>query len=241
MYKSSHPKRLAIIPARGGSKRLPGKNLLEVGGKPLIQHTIEAVINSKSFSKVLFSSDSDEMLQFASKFKEVSAEKREEVLAGDEVKVIDLVKTLADMDCYDDFDQIGLFLPTCPFRNQDHINHGLKLLDKDHYSVVSICEMSDPLQLSVTMDAETNVIDPCGVLDPSPLVSGQTRSQEFKKYFRVNGGFYIAWLDKFRLRNNFFQGEVKGFVMDKLHSIDIDHQFDLDMANLLFEKNYLNL
>ena len=85
---------LAIIPARGGSKRLPRKNLLPVGGKPLIDYTLNAVVDSQYFDTVLFSSDDDEMLDYASKYKQVTIEKRDSSLAGDKVKVIDLVKEI---------------------------------------------------------------------------------------------------------------------------------------------------
>ena len=100
--------------------------------------------------------------------------------------------------------------------------------------------MNDPLQLSLTINSETKVINPESVLSPSPLVTGNTRSQDFSNFYRVNGGFYISWLDKFRLKQNFFQGQVKGYLMSRLQSIDIDHDYDLDYANMLLEKNYIN-
>ena len=234
-------KRIAIIPARGGSKRLPHKNKLLLGGTPLIEHTINAVASSGCFEKILFSSDDDHLLELASKRMELSIEKRDASLASDNIKVIDLVKQIAHRKDYDDYDQIGLFLPTCPFRNATHIKEGLKLLDQEDFSVVSICEMNDPLQLSLTINSETNVINPEFVLSPSPLVTGKTRSQDFSKFYRVNGGFYISWLKKFRKKENFFQGQVKGYLMSTLESVDIDHDYDLDYANMLLEKNHISL
>jgi N-acylneuraminate cytidylyltransferase/CMP-N,N'-diacetyllegionaminic acid synthase len=229
-------KRLAIIPARGGSKRLPNKNKLLLGGIPLIVHTINAVASSGCFEKIIFSSDDDQLLQFASKNKELSLEKREASLATDKVKVIDLVKQIAGRKEYDDYDQVGLFLPTCPFRNAIHIKEGITLLGKDDFSVVSICEMNDPLQLSLTIDSETKVINPESVISPSPLVTGKTRSQDFSNFYRVNGGFYISWLNKFRKKENFFQGQVKGYLMDRINSLDIDSKFDFEIAQFVFEK-----
>ena len=232
-------KRLAIIPSRGGSKRLPRKNLLPLGSKPLIDYTIEAVVSSKLFRTILFSSDDDEMLHHADKFNNINTEKRDKRLAGDEVKVIDLVKEIASRDDYDDYDQIGLFLPTCPFRNAEHIREAIQLLDELDYSVVSVCPMIDPLQLSLTIDERTNIINPNALLNPSPLVTGLTRSQDFEPYFRVNGGLYIAWMNQFRQKENFFEGQVKGYVMSRLESVDIDYKYDLDIANLLLEKKYI--
>ena len=234
-------KRLAIIPARGGSKRLPNKNKLLLGGTPLIEHTIHAVASSGCFEKILFSSDDDHLLQIASNNQDLLVEKREASLASDKVKVIDLVKQIADRKDYDNYDQVGLFLPTCPFRNETHIREGVELLDREDFSVVSICEMSDPLQLSLTINSENKIINLESVLSPSPLVTGKTRSQDFSKFYRVNGGFYISWLKKFRKKENFFQGQVKGYLMSALESVDIDHDYNLDYANMLLEKNYISL
>lgn len=234
-------KRLAIIPARGGSKRLPNKNKLLLGGIPLIVHTINAVASSGCFEKIIFSSDDDQLLEIASKNKVLSLEKRSADLASDNIKVIDLVKQIANRPDYDDYDQIGLFLPTCPFRNGTHIKEGIGLLEQEDFSVVSICEMNDPLQLSLTINTETKVINPESVLSPSPLVTGKTRSQDFSKFYRVNGGVYISWLKKFREKENFFQGQVKGYLMSTLESVDIDHDYDLDYANMLLEKKYISL
>jgi CMP-N-acetylneuraminic acid synthetase len=212
---------------------------LLLGDVPLIEHTIQAVSSSGCFEKILFSSDDDSLLEIASKNREVSIEKRDASLANDKVKVINLVKQIAGRKEYDDYDQVGLFLPTCPFRNETHIREGVELLDREDFSVVSICEMSDPLQLSLTINSETKVINPEVVFSPSPLVTGETRSQDFSKFYRVNGGFYIAWLNKFRLKQNFFQGQVKGYMMNKINSLDIDNKFDFEIAKLVYEK-FLN-
>ncbi len=234
-------KRLAIIPARGGSKRLPRKNMLNLAGKPLIQHTIEAVIKSRSFETIIFSSDDNEMLEFADEFEGIVSEKRDPSLAGDQVKVIQLIKTIAERIEFSSFDQVGLFLPTCPFRTHLDIMNGLSLLTQEVYSVVSVCEMSESLQLSVGLDEKTKILDPESVLSPSPLVTGDTRSQDFDRYFRVNGGFYMAWLNQFNERDNFFQGVVKGHIMDGLKSIDIDSRIDLVFANLLVEQGIVSI
>jgi CMP-N,N'-diacetyllegionaminic acid synthase len=214
---------------------------LLLGGIPLIVHTINAVASSGCFEKIIFSSDDDQLLEIASKKKVLSLEKRSADLASDKIKVIDLVKQIANRPDFDDYDQIGLFLPTCPFRNGTHIKEGIGLLEQEDFSVVSICEMNDPLQLSLTINTETKVINPESVLSPSPLVTGKTRSQDFSKFYRVNGGIYISWLKKFREKENFFQGQVKGYLMSTLESVDIDHDYDLDYANMLLEKKYISL
>lgn len=181
------------------------------------------------------------MLELVSTNKKVTAEKRVSELATDSVKVIDLVKEITNKPENSKYDQVGLFLPTCPFRSAKHISEGIKYLTSDDLSVVSVCEMNDPLQLSLSLDSKTKIMNPEAILNPSPLVTGHTRSQDFKKYYRVNGGFYISWMEKFREKENFFQGQVKGYIMDKIESIDIDHAQDLDYASMLLDKKYISV
>lgn len=230
---------LAVIPARGGSKRLPGKNIKPLLGKPLIHYTLEAVVNSEEFDDILLSSDDETILEIGSKIPGVTSEYRKPALAGDNVKVIDLVRSISMRDGYaDKYEKIGLFLPTCPFRTAHHISEGIKLLDKESFSVVSVTEMDEPVQLSLTIN-ENNDAKLNALLDPSPLVTGDTRSQEFSKYYIVNGGFYVAWMDQFVTKNNFFQGKTKAYVIDKLHSVDIDYQLDFEWAEYLLKNNHV--
>ena len=104
------------------------------------------------------------------------------------MKVIDLVKSIIAEPRFDDFDRWSLYRPVHFVLL--HICEGLNL-QKEDFSVVSISKKGEPLQLTVGMDSESKVLDKTAVLDPSPLVTGQTRSQDFQSYYRVNGGFYI--------------------------------------------------
>lgn len=232
-------KGIAVIPARGGSKRLPRKNIRLLDGKPLIHYTLEAVKESKLFSKIILSSDDDEILKIGSKVDGISIEKREKSLAEDNVKVIDLVKKIADREV-NNFDYIGLFLPTCPFRTSKHIVEGFELLSESDFSVISTTEMQDPIQLSMTI-GNNDIANPEAVLNPSPLVTGDTRSQNFDKYYRVNGGFYISWLEKFIDKENFFQGIIKAYKMSNLHSVDIDYELDFEWAEYLLKNKHIQL
>ena len=233
-------KHLAIVPARGGSKRLAKKNLKLLAGKPLVQHTLEAVAFTNRFSKIILSSDDDDLLAVADNVPGVTAEKREVRLATDKTKVIDLINEIAARDGYQEqFDTISLFLPTCPFRMESDIIGGLDLLDRDVDAVVSISKMHDPIQLSMTLDDDTKVIDCNAVLNPSPLITGNTRSQDFKTFYRANGGFYMAWIDRFREMGNYFRGNVRGFVIDQSKIVDIDDERDFAYAQFLIDKGYI--
>ncbi|MES0488489.1 MAG: acylneuraminate cytidylyltransferase family protein [Leptospirales bacterium] len=226
-------KALAIVPARGGSKRLPKKNLRHLGGKPLVCHTLDAVQESEKFAKVILSSDDSDLLALAENYEIVIPEKREERLSGDKVTVLTLINEIAARpDIKDEFDVISLLLPTCPFRNASHIQGGMDLLDKDVDGVISVTEYEFPPQLGITLD--NNIIKP--VFEPCPLITGNTRSQDQDVIYRPNGGFYIQWMEKFLINQNFWKGKVKGYAMGRMDSLDIDTELDLEYAEFVYNK-----
>lgn len=234
-------KNLAIVPARGGSKRLPGKNKTLLGDKPLVKHTLDAVIDSGKFDTVILSSDDDDILAIGEAMDGITCERRADALSGDKVKVIDLIKQIADRPGYEEeYQIISLYLPTCPFRTAQHISEGFEMLNKEDFGVVSVCEMGDPIQLSLTID-DNGIMNPDAIMNPSPLKTGNTRSQDFQTFYRVNGGFYIAWLKKFKQKDNFFQGQVKAYVMPRLNSVDVDNMIDLEWAQYLLDNNHVVL
>ena len=220
-------KGLAIIPARGGSKRLPRKNLKILGGKPLVQRTLDAALDSKVFSKIILTSDDEEILEVGRNISGITAEKRDPEHAKDTAKALDLVVSMVNRDdIQNDFDFVALLLPTCPFRDAADIKEGFELLTSDFDGVVCITEMVDPIQLSVGIDVDSKQIDPNVILNPSPLITGNTRSQDFQKYYRANGGFYMSWTKSFLINKNFFKGKVRGHVMDQRKMVDIDYESD---------------
>lgn len=232
-------KALAIIPARGGSKRLPGKNIKPLQGKPLISYTIEAAIKSDCFTKILLSSDDEEILEIGRQYQEVEGEVRPSRLAGDQVKVLELVCEIAERpELKENYDVIALLLPTAPFRQAKHIQAGFEELTPNIDSVVSLTTYEFPPQLSVTLE-ENQLITP--VFNPCPLITGDTRSQDQKLIYRPNGGFYISWWQSFLVNQNFWKGKVKGYPMSRLASVDIDDQTDLDYAEFLLKQEAYQL
>tara|TARA_B110000046_G_scaffold61562_2_gene69173 strand:- start:4549 stop:5253 length:705 start_codon:yes stop_codon:yes gene_type:complete len=233
-------KGLAIVPARGGSKRLPRKNLKMLGGKPLVQHTLDAALDSNIFSKIILTSDDEEILEIGRGIEGITAEKRNPEHAKDTAKALDLVLSIVSREeIQNEFDFVALLLPTCPFRDAKDISDGFKLLTTDFDSVVCITEMGDPIQLSVGLDEDSKQIDPNVILNPSPLITGNTRSQDFQKYYRANGGFYMSWTKSLLKNKNYFKGKVKGHAMDPRKMIDIDYESDFKLAEFIYN-NVLN-
>ena len=221
-------KRLCIIPARGGSKRLPNKNVTLLDDKPLIAHTIDAAINSNIFDKIIFTSDSDIILETASEYvgfnDKVVISKRPYELATDTSKVIDTVNYYFNQ--YES-DQIWLLLPTCPLRDSNDIVKASILLTIDLDSVLSITEMEFPPSLGLNK-SEDNIITSYD--DSDPWVNGNSRSQDHEVVYRPNGAIYASWSEKFKDNRNFYKGKVKGYFMDRSKSIDIDTRFDFELA-----------
>lgn len=224
--------RLAVIPARGGSTRLENKNLLDLGGKPLISHTIEAVLESALFDTVMVSTDHDDIAQVAQGYAGVVVHRCAQRYAGARVTVLEAM--LALMQEVPHHDVFTYLLPTCPLRESSDIRSGIEMLTADTDAVVSVAAFEDPPQMALIRHG-SHVIP---VFDN--LTSGVTNSLFFRQFYRPNGGFYMAWWDRLLEHRNFFVGErVVGHVMPKQRSVDINDALDLEYAELLLAKTRL--
>ncbi len=232
-------RKVAFIPARSGSKRFPNKNVSKLDGKPLISWAVNSFLLSNCFDRVIFSSDSEEYFQILKEF--VSSDilefhKRSKDEAGDKIKIFDYVKENIKQWCKDD-DYFVLGLPTCPFRKPYHVKECLDIAIKKDTSVFSACEYDFHVPFAFSLKYENDeVIDWDSPFNDSPLISGNTRSQDQKKYFHPNGAIYV-------LKPNFFAKDTKTFyqnsipyVMSRNDSIDIDEKEDLDFAEFFIER-----
>jgi len=220
---------LCIVPARGGSKRLPGKNIKDLCGKPLINHTIDVV--TKCFSTVIVSTDSDEILEKIYLYDNVIPMLRPSFLASDTSKVLQTVEWIFD-NSKNKFEQIWLCLPTCPLRTEKDVKNAQKLLDKNTDSVVSITDFEFPPTLGLEKD-DLNIITENN--KEKPFANNNTRSQDHKIIYRPNGAIYGSWCKSFNKYRNFFKGMVKGYYMSREKSVDIDNLIDLKLAKLIIE------
>ena len=221
---------LAIIPARGGSKRLPRKNLLDLCGKPLIAWSIEAALKSKYISKVIVSSDDEEILNIAKEYK-ADFIKRPDELASDTATTFDALKhTLENVEKYD---YVVLLQPTSPLRTEKHIDEAIELLkEKNADAIISVCEVEHSPLWSNTLDEN---------LDMSNFLRDEVlnkRSQDLPKYYRLNGAIYICKTDKLLENKGFFLKEnIYAYKMNKKHSVDIDEEIDFIIAEKLMQHN----
>ncbi len=214
---------LAIIPARGGSKRLPRKNILELAGKPLIAWSIEAGLQSKHIDKVIVSSDDDEILSIAKDFGSETI-KRPDALASDTATSFDAIKHTIDNS--KKYDYIILLQPTSPLRDEKHIDEAIELLEtKQADALVSVCEMDHSLLWSNTLPADGSMND--FLRDEVK----SKRSQDLETYYRLNGAIYIAKTDRLLKEESFFlKDNIFAYRMDRKSSVDIDEEIDFRIA-----------
>ena len=220
---------LAIIPARGGSKRLPRKNILDLNGKPLIAYSIEAGLKSNYIDKVIVSSDDTEILNISKDFG-ADIIKRPDILASDTATSFDAIKhTIENSNRYD---YIVLLQPTSPLRTSINIDESIELLnEKDADAIISVCEMDHSPLWSNILDKTLSMK---GFLKDEVL---NKRSQDLEKYYRLNGAIYICRTDKLLEEKSFFLKENSfGFIMDRESSVDIDERIDFKIAQLLLKE-----
>jgi len=221
---------LAIIPARGGSKRLPRKNILDLCGKPLIAWSIEAGLKSQYIDKVVVTSDDDEILAISKKYG-ADIINRPDELASDTSTTFDAIKhTIDNLNTYD---YVVLLQPTSPLRDEMHIDEAIELLEsKNTDAIVSVCEMDHSPLWSNTLPDDGSMSN---FMRDEVL---NKRSQDLEKYYRLNGAVYICKTEKLLEEKSFFLKEnICAYKMNKKNSIDIDDEIDFKMAELLMDKN----
>ena len=223
---------LGVIPARQGSKGVPGKNMRLLCGKPLLQHTLESASQSKLLSDILISTDSEEMLALSQRFGALSNGLRPDFLSGDSVLTIDVIKyeLLKMQERGIAYDYIMLLQPTCPLRNSDHIDNAISLLlESSCKSLVSVVDVgaNHPLRMKrIVHNKLVNYVD-TGIEDMRPR-------QHLPPVFIRNGAIYLIDSRLLFEENSLVGKECIPFVMSPDYSINIDSLSDLMLAEYFF-------
>lgn len=227
---------LALIPARGGSKGIKGKNIRNIGEKPLIAYTIEAALQSGCFDSVAVSTDNSEIAKISQQYGAEIPFLRPSILASDMSKTIEAVLHAKNelLKAGREFDLLVLLQPTQPLRTSDDIRGAIDLFfDRRLNSLVSVCPVYDHPILIRTMGLDFRLSK---LLDTSSTV----RRQDMPPFFRVNGAIYINYINNITLETSFNDNEY-GYIMDYAHSIDIDSEADIKMAEMyLSQKDTLS-
>jgi CMP-N,N'-diacetyllegionaminic acid synthase len=223
---------LAVIPARGGSKGIPRKNLAPLGGRPLMAYTCEAARASRRLTRILVSTDDEEIFAFAQAFGLETPLLRLPHLAADDTPMVDVlvdvVATLERREAYRP-DAIVLLQPTSPFRRAEHVDAAIDLLnDSGADSVVSVLPVPHQFTPSSLLRLEGNRL--------LPVTEGELRlrRQDKPRLFARNGPAVVAVRTGVLVeRRTLYGPDTRALVMAREDSIDIDEPFDLVVAELL--------
>ncbi len=225
---------LTIIPARGGSKGIPKKNIIDVNGKPLIAYTIEPALEalrSGAVDKVIVSTDSQEIADVAVRLGAEVPFLRPESISGDKAKSIEFIQHALEYYAARDliFDAVLLLQPTSPLRTPENISEAIKLFrESDNDSLISCYEeeyINDLVIYKLSADGKTSI-------PVNPLHNKGVRRQEHGSLYVRNGCIYISGADIIK------QGLVIGeqplmYIMDKNRSVNVDTMEDLELLRKL--------
>ena len=218
---------LAIIPAREGSKGVPNKNVRKIAGKPLIEYTINEAKKSKKISRIVVTSDSDQILKIANNLG-IESIKRPKKYAKDSSPMVDVLVHLLSKKKYSDYESIILLQPTCPLRTHKDIDLAIEAFFLNNAdSLVSVVKVED------CHPARMYKIESNRMISILPEYSTSNR-QDLPVLYLRNGSIYIA---KKKIINggNIWGGNIFPYLMDKLNSLNIDDLADFNYAKYLIE------
>ncbi|WP_289117318.1 pseudaminic acid cytidylyltransferase [uncultured Idiomarina sp.] len=221
---------IAIIPARGGSKRIPRKNIKPFCGKPMIAWSIEAAFNSGCFDEVIVSTDDDEISATAKKYGAKVPFKRPATLADDHTPTIPVIKHA--IEYYQakgiDPEQVCCIYATAPFVSEQDIQAGLdKLVSNDADYALSVTSFPFPIQRALTMNESERL----AMFYPEHAL---TRSQDLEEAWHDAGQFYWGQTEAWLHEKPFFTPKSIGVTIPRYRAQDIDTQEDWANAERLF-------
>lgn len=231
MYKDK--KVLAVITARGGSKGLPGKNIINLSGKPLITWTIEHAIKSQFIDKIVVSTDCDKIREVTQKCGLEVDSLRPENLALDSTPSFDVLKYEIERQ-EEEYDIVLLLEPTSPLRKNKDIDRGIKkLVDNWHKydSVVSLgkVHMEHP---SICKEIDGEYFRP--VIKETKTI---TARQQLGEVYFPYGVFYGSKTHKLLEKSSFYQEKTGYILIERFQNFEVDDKYDLACITAILEMN----
>ena len=228
---------LGVIPARGGSKGVPRKNIKMLGGKPLIAWTIEVCAASKRLTRTVVSTDDEEIAQIAREYGGDVPFMRPDDLATDSAASIAVMRhavEAVEADGDEHYDAMVMLQPTTPFRTTGDIDSSLEILEKTGCdSVISVNDVGGHLPARMKYLQGDKLIDPpfCEEIENQPR-------QELQSMYIRNGAIYATRRDV--LMGGSFKGkDSRAWLMEETRSANIDMPIDFYFAEMLFDKGLI--
>lgn len=226
-------KNICIIPARKGSKRIPLKNIKLIKDKPLFSFILDTVMSTKIFDRIIINTDFEEIIQYCKK-NNVEYYNRPKSLGESDVYVIDVIKDCIKKLKFDNESNICVSFPTVPLISKYDYDRCFELYNKynENNPIISVVLNDYPIHTSLKINSK-------GLLEPVFLedYNKSTRHNDHAKTFRANYGIVLNKTSRFLSQSNLIGKNPIPYEMPWLRSIDIDHDYQLKLADLIINYN----
>lgn len=224
-------KRIAIIPARGGSKRIPRKNVKDFLGMPIIAYSIKAALESGVFDEVMVSTDDEEIAEVARRYGASVPFLRSDETSNDFATTADVInEVLARYKSGGDrFDVVACVYATAPFVTPERLRQASDILEKGTFDSAFTCvEFSYPVLRGLVIDGE-------GRISMKWPEYKDSRSQDLQKIYHDAGQFYFATIEAFRKANGFWGDNTAPIILSDLEVQDLDTPTDWALAEMKYK------
>lgn len=235
---------LGIIPARGGSKDIPQKNIRLLGGKPLVVWTIEKAKKAKSLNRLVLSTDSEEIAEIAEKYGTEVPFLRPAELARDDSPTIDVIRhCLEHLKKAENYspDAVVILQPTTPFRKPEDIDKAIALYFQNNMStIVSVSKVPGHYnpEWQLVIDDVTGMLT---TLKGENLLKLKTRRQLLRDTYYRNGEIYVFNPNNVVRKNSIYGDTVTALITETKVNINIDTDIDFECAEFLLERGKINV
>ena len=216
-------KKIAIIPARSGSKGLKDKNIRKLCGKPLLVYSIEAALNAGIFDCVILSTDSKQYASVAADYN-IKIMYRDETLSGDDTSTYDVVKDLLSR-LEEKYDYFTLLQPTSPMRDENHIKEAVQLFENQYDKFDFLVSVK---KAEFTSSEDNSLKFFCDDFS-------NYKRQLYNEY-SPNGAIFIGKTDKYIEHKHFYGSRSLAYKMNDFDSVDIDTILDYELAKICMRK-----
>lgn len=223
-------KSIAIITARGGSKRIPRKNIKEFCGKPIIAYSIQAAISSGVFDEIMVSTDSEEIAEVAKKYGAKVPFMRSEKTSDDYATTADVLMEVIEEygKRGNHFDYMACIYPTAPFITGEKLSKAMgELKAKGAVMAMPVVAFSYPPQRGYIIDD--------GLMNMKCKENYSKRSQDLEKMYHDTGQFYVFKTEEYIKKSGIIYEDIVPIIMDELEVQDIDNETDWKLAEMKYK------
>jgi CMP-N,N'-diacetyllegionaminic acid synthase len=221
---------IAIIPARGGSKGIPKKNIALVAGKPLIQYTIESAKQSKKIDKLVVSTDSEEIATIARNLG-VEVIKRPTEFARDDSSTMDVINHVLEV-VEEKFDMLAILEPTSPLRKEEDIDNAISLLLKEYETADAVISLGE---IALENPFLSKIIKNKFL---TPLIKTENKvyqRQQLQKTYFPYGVIYLSKINTLLETDTFYQEKTIPYFIERWQNYEIDDAYDLIVVERIIQ------